>query len=42
MAKIVIGVTGGISAYKTLSILSGLQKTGHEVRVIMTPAAKKK
>ena len=39
--KIILGVSGGISAYKACDIISGLQATGHEVRVIMTESAKR-
>ena len=39
--KILIGVTGGISAYKTLDLVSILIKMGNEVHVIMTPNAEK-
>jgi len=38
--KILIGITGGIAAYKTLDVISILQKKGHEVHVIMTDNAK--
>lgn len=41
MAKIILGVTGGISAYKACDIISGLQATGHTVRVMMTESAKR-
>jgi phosphopantothenoylcysteine decarboxylase/phosphopantothenate--cysteine ligase len=41
MKKIVLGVTGGIAAYKAVEIVSRLRKEGHEVRVIMTKAAAK-
>ncbi len=34
--KILIGITGGIAAYKTLDVISILQKKGHEVHVIMS------
>jgi phosphopantothenoylcysteine decarboxylase len=37
--NIVVGVTGGIAAYKACDLILGLQKTGHEVRVIMTDNA---
>ena len=37
--KILIGITGGIAAYKTLDIISILQKKGHEVHVIMSDNA---
>lgn len=39
--KIIVGVTGGIAAYKACSLVNLLFKEGAEVRVIMTePAAK--
>lgn len=41
MAKILLGVTGGIAAYKAADITGALIKNGHEVRVVMTEAAKK-
>ncbi|MEN3039271.1 MAG: bifunctional phosphopantothenoylcysteine decarboxylase/phosphopantothenate--cysteine ligase CoaBC [Candidatus Kryptonium sp.] len=37
--KIIIGVTGGISAYKTCYVVRGLKKLGADVRVVMTPSA---
>ncbi len=37
--RILLGVTGGIAAYKAVHLLREFQKTGAEVRVIMTPAA---
>lgn len=37
--KILIGITGGIAAYKTLDVISILQRKGHEVHVIMTDNA---
>lgn len=37
--KIVLGVTGGIAAYKAAELLRLLIKAGFEVRVVMTPAA---
>lgn len=40
MANVLIGVTGGIAAYKIPSVVSVLKKKGHEVKVIMTEAAK--
>lgn len=40
MANVVLGVTGGIAAYKACDIVSGLKATGHEVRVIMTENSK--
>ena len=35
--KIVLGVTGGIAAYKAVELTSRLRKAGAEVHVIMTP-----
>lgn len=37
---IILGITGGIAAYKTVTLLRLLTKAGAEVQVIMTPAAK--
>lgn len=37
--KILLGVTGGIAAYKTPELVRLLKKQGAEVRVICTPAA---
>lgn len=37
---IILGITGGIAAYKSVSLLRLLVKAGAEVQVIMTPAAK--
>lgn len=36
---ILLGVTGGIAAYKSCEILRGLQKRGHRVKVVMTEHA---
>jgi phosphopantothenoylcysteine decarboxylase/phosphopantothenate--cysteine ligase len=36
---VALGVSGGIGAYKAVEIARGLQKRGHEVVAIMTPAA---
>ncbi len=36
---VLLGVTGGIAAYKSAELLRGLQKAGMDVRVIMTEAA---
>ena len=36
---ILLGVTGGIAAYKTPILVRLLKKSGAEVRVIMTPDA---
>lgn len=38
--KILVGITGGIAAYKSIDIISGLIKNGHEVHVIMSKKAK--
>ncbi|MFP6808400.1 MAG: bifunctional phosphopantothenoylcysteine decarboxylase/phosphopantothenate--cysteine ligase CoaBC [Pseudomonadales bacterium] len=37
--RILLGVTGGIAAYKAAELLRRLQDQGAEIRVIMTPAA---
>lgn len=37
--KILLGVTGGIAAYKAVEVVSRLRKAGAEVRVIMTREA---
>ena len=39
--KIVLGVTGGIAAYKAAELVSRLKKAGAEVRVVMTENARK-
>ncbi len=39
MANILVGVTGGIAAYKAAELVSLLGKQGHAVRCIMTDAA---
>lgn len=39
--KILLGVTGSIAAYKSLELLRLFIKAGAEVRVVMTPSAKK-
>lgn len=38
--KILIGITGSIAAYKTITLVRLLVKSGAEVKVIITPAAK--
>jgi len=38
--KILLGVTGGIAAYKAAVIIRLLIKEGAEVKVVMTPLAK--
>ena len=39
MASIVLGVSGGIAAYKACEVLRGLTESGHDVRVVPTEAA---
>ena len=39
--EIVIGVTGGIAAYKSAALVSQLVQAGHGVTVVMTGAARK-
>jgi len=41
MALIVLGVTGGIGAYKAVEVARGLQSRGHEVAVVMTRGARR-
>lgn len=36
---IVVGITGGIAAYKAAELTRGLKQAGAEVRIVMTPAA---
>ncbi len=38
--NIAVGVTGGIAAYKTCELVSRFKKSGYDVNVIMTDAAK--
>ena len=40
MAMIALGVCGGIGAYKSVEVVRGLQKQGHDVVVVMTRSAK--
>ena len=37
--RVVLGVSGGIAAYKACEVLRRLTETGHEVRVVPTEAA---
>lgn len=37
--RIVVGITGGIAAYKAAELVRRLKEAGAEVRVVMTPAA---
>ena len=39
MANILLAVTGSISAYKAADLTSQLNQLGHQVKVLMTPAA---
>ena len=39
MARILLGVTGGIAAYKALELTRLATKAGHRVRVIQTEAS---
>ncbi|OKH36401.1 phosphopantothenate synthase [[Phormidium ambiguum] IAM M-71] len=39
MAKVLIGIAGGIAAYKVCEVVSALAKSGVEVKVILTAAA---
>jgi phosphopantothenoylcysteine synthetase/decarboxylase len=41
MAKVLLGVTGCIAAYKAADLASALIYNGHEVKIIMTEAAKR-
>ena len=41
MARILIGVSGGIAAYKALELARLATKAGHGVRVVMTPSAER-
>lgn len=38
---IVCGICGGIAAYKAAGVVSGLRQRGADVRVVMTPAARR-
>ncbi|MDO4626248.1 MAG: bifunctional phosphopantothenoylcysteine decarboxylase/phosphopantothenate--cysteine ligase CoaBC [Pasteurellaceae bacterium] len=38
--RIVVGITGGIAAYKSIELIRLLRKSQAEVRVVLTPAAK--
>ena len=37
--RVIVGVTGGIAAYKSADLVRRLIKMGAEIRVVMTPAA---
>ena len=39
MARVILGVTGGIAAYKACELARLLVKAGHEVTPVLTPEA---
>ncbi|HEY6759859.1 MAG TPA: bifunctional phosphopantothenoylcysteine decarboxylase/phosphopantothenate--cysteine ligase CoaBC [Baekduia sp.] len=41
MARLLLGVSGGIAAYKALEVVRLATKAGHAVRVVQTPTAQK-
>jgi phosphopantothenoylcysteine decarboxylase/phosphopantothenate--cysteine ligase len=41
MASVLLGVSGGIAAYKAVDVLRILQRRGHDVHVVMTRAARR-
>jgi phosphopantothenoylcysteine decarboxylase/phosphopantothenate--cysteine ligase len=41
MARILLGVSGGVAAYKALELARLATRAGHAVRVLMTPAAQR-
>jgi phosphopantothenoylcysteine decarboxylase/phosphopantothenate--cysteine ligase len=41
VAEVLLGVSGGIAAYKSVDVLRILQRRGHEVTVVMTRAARR-
>jgi phosphopantothenoylcysteine decarboxylase / phosphopantothenate---cysteine ligase len=41
MGRVLLGVSGGIAAYKALEVVRLATKAGHAVRVIQTPAAQR-
>ena len=34
--RVILGVSGGIAAYKACEVLRGLTESGHDVRVVPT------
>lgn len=38
--RVLLGVTGGIAAYKSAELVRGFQQRGHQVQVVMTAAAR--
>src|ERR687894_2152962 len=41
MARILLGVTGGISAYKAVELVRLATRAGHAVRVVQTPSSER-
>ncbi len=41
MARVALGITGGIGAYKAVEVARGLQKRGHDVVAVMTRNARR-
>jgi len=41
MARVALGITGGIGAYKAVEVTRGLQKRGHDVVAVMTRNARR-
>lgn len=41
MSHILLGIGGGIAAYKAVEVVRELQRRGHQVRVVMTPSAER-
>ncbi len=41
MATVLLGVTGGIAAYKAIDTVRALRRAGHDVHVVMTRAAQR-
>jgi phosphopantothenoylcysteine decarboxylase/phosphopantothenate--cysteine ligase len=39
MSRIVLGVAGGVAAYKAALLVRAFTEAGHDVRVVPTPAA---
>ncbi|HOG29019.1 MAG TPA: flavoprotein, partial [Vicinamibacterales bacterium] len=41
MARIALGISGGIGAYKAVEVARGLQQRGHDVVAVMTRNARR-
>ena len=39
MSRVLLGVSGGIAAYKACELVRQLAQRGHEVRIVATPHA---